>query len=87
MLDTAQFRLEVSVNEVDVAQLAPGQPVSVTVDALPEAPLAGRVERLAKDTVKGLRKGAHTVHSPPAIAAVMTGLRSVPRPIFRKLPI
>lgn len=47
LLDTAQFRLEVSVNEVDVAQLAPGQPVSVTVDALPEAPLAGRVERLA----------------------------------------
>ncbi|MBL8055702.1 MAG: efflux RND transporter periplasmic adaptor subunit [Anaerolineales bacterium] len=47
LLDGGQFRLDVTVNEVDVAQLAAGQPVSVTVDALPEAPLAGQVERIA----------------------------------------
>lgn len=47
LLDASQFRLEVTVSEVDVTQLAAGQPVSVTVDALPQTPLAGRVERLA----------------------------------------
>ncbi|MBP7691781.1 MAG: efflux RND transporter periplasmic adaptor subunit, partial [Anaerolineales bacterium] len=47
LLDPSQFRLDVTVSEVDVAQLAAGQLVSVTVDALPDAPLAGVVERLA----------------------------------------
>lgn len=47
LLDPSQFRLDVTVSEVDVAQLAAGQLVSVTVDALPDAPLGGVVERLA----------------------------------------
>ena len=47
LLNTGQFVLDVTVNEVDVAQLAVGQLVSVTVDALPDQPLSGAVERLA----------------------------------------
>jgi HlyD family secretion protein len=47
LLDLSRFHLDVTVDEVDVAQLAVGQPVSVTVDALPGRLLSGRVERLA----------------------------------------
>jgi HlyD family secretion protein len=47
LLDTGQFLLDITVNEVDVAQLAVGQAVNVTVDALPDAPLTGAVQRLA----------------------------------------
>jgi HlyD family secretion protein len=47
LLDLSRFYLDVTVDEVDVAQLAVGQPVTVTVDALPGRQLSGRVERLA----------------------------------------
>jgi HlyD family secretion protein len=54
LLDLTQFLLDVTVNEVDVAQLALQQPVQVTVDALPEAPLTGVVQRIApSSTVVG----------------------------------
>ena len=56
LLDTTQFHLDVTVDEVDVAQLAPGQLVSITLDALPGVALAGHVDRLAPTatTVGGL---------------------------------
>lgn len=47
LLDASQFVLDITVNEVDVAQLAVGQVVNVTVDALPDAPLTGAVQRIA----------------------------------------
>jgi HlyD family secretion protein len=47
LLDTSTFLLDVTVNEVDVAQLAVQQPVHVAVDALPDAPLTGVVQRIA----------------------------------------
>lgn len=51
LLDADRFRLEVTVNEVDVARLAVGQPVKVAVEALPDTPLTGRVERIAPVSV------------------------------------
>jgi HlyD family secretion protein len=47
LLDSAEFHLDVNVDEVDVGLLAAGQPVSVTVDALPGYVLSGRVDRIA----------------------------------------
>jgi HlyD family secretion protein len=47
LLDLARFHLDVTVDEVDVAQLVEGQPASVTVDALPGVLVGGRVERIA----------------------------------------
>lgn len=47
LIDTSQFHLDVTVDEVDVAQLGVGQGVSITVDALPGVPLTGKVDRLA----------------------------------------
>lgn len=56
LLDTSAFHLDVTVDEVDVAQLTAGQPVSITIDALPGVALRGHVERLAPTatTVGGL---------------------------------
>jgi HlyD family secretion protein len=51
LLDTDRFRLDVTVNEVDVAQLAVDQPVQVTVEALPDTPLTGKVDRIAPTSV------------------------------------
>jgi HlyD family secretion protein len=47
VLDLRRYHLDVSVDEVDVVQLDIGQPLSVTVDALPGVRLAGRVDRIA----------------------------------------
>jgi len=56
LLDVTTFHLDVTVDEVDVAQLTSGQAVSITVDALPGALLRGHVERIAPTamTVGGL---------------------------------
>lgn len=70
-----------------VLVVRPGFVKTRMTEGLAEAPLAVSPEQVAQDTLKGLRKGAHTVYSPAAIGAVMVGLRSVPRPLFRKLPI
>lgn len=70
-----------------VLVVRPGFVRTRMTEGLDEAPLAVSPQQVAQDTLKGLRKGAHTVYSPAAIGAVMAGLRSVPRPLFRKLPI
>jgi HlyD family secretion protein len=45
--DVSRFYLEVPVDEVDIAQIALGQPVTVTLDALPDLALIGMVEKIA----------------------------------------
>ncbi len=47
LADVTRFHLDVSVDEVDVARVAAGQPVTVTLDALPNATLAATVESIA----------------------------------------
>ena len=47
LADTAQFYLEVSVDEVDVARVQAAQAVTVTLDALPNVALQAAVDRIA----------------------------------------
>lgn len=47
LVDAARFHVDVAVDEVDVARLAVGQAVTVTVDALPNQALRGVVDRIA----------------------------------------
>jgi len=47
IVDTSKYHLDVQVDELDVASLAPGQTVAVEVDALPEQKLAGSVISIA----------------------------------------
>ncbi len=46
LIDLSQFRITVQVDEMDVGQLAVGMPAVVTVDALPDVTLTGKVERI-----------------------------------------
>ncbi len=47
LADVSQFYLDVAVDEVDVARVTVGQPVTVTLDALPNVLLSATVEKIA----------------------------------------
>ncbi len=47
LADHSRFHINVQVDEVDIASIAPGQPVSIEMDALPDQKLAGHVHRIA----------------------------------------
>jgi len=47
LVDTSRFRIRVSVDEMDVARLSEGEVAQVTLDAFPDAVIAGAVERIA----------------------------------------
>ena len=54
---------------------------------LPEAPMTIDPQDVARIIVTALRKGRETVYAPGPLRFVMAGLKAVPRPLFRKLPI
>ncbi len=47
LADTTRFHLDVQVDEIDVAAIAPDQEVAIEIDALPDQTLAGKVARVA----------------------------------------
>jgi decaprenylphospho-beta-D-erythro-pentofuranosid-2-ulose 2-reductase len=53
---------------------------------LPDAPLAVDADEVAERIVTAIRKGRETVYAPGAMRVVMSGLRHLPRPVFRRLP-
>jgi len=55
-------------------------------DGLPEAPLTTDPEVVGKVIVQALRRGKHTVYAPGPLRFLMGAVKSVPRPIFRRLP-
>lgn len=52
---------------------------------LPEAPMTTDPEVVGNVVVQALRRGKHTVYAPAPLAILMTGLRHLPRPIFRRV--
>ena len=56
-------------------------------EGLPEAPMTIDPQDVARIIVTALRKGRETVYAPGPLRFVMAGLKAVPRPLFRKLPI
>jgi decaprenylphospho-beta-D-erythro-pentofuranosid-2-ulose 2-reductase len=49
------------------------------------APLATTPEAVADAVVRGLEKGAETIWAPPALRFVMSGMRHLPRPLWRRI--
>lgn len=47
LLDISELYIEANVDEIDIGKIAVGQPVSVTLDAHPQATLPGTVERIS----------------------------------------
>lgn len=70
-----------------VTVVRPGFVRSKMTEGLDEAPMAVTPEEVADIAVTAARKGRELVWAPPQMRAVMSALRHVPRPIFRKLPI
>ncbi len=54
---------------------------------LEPAPLSVTAEQVADAVVSGLRRGSTVVYVPAAMRVVMSGLRHLPRAVFRRLPI
>jgi HlyD family secretion protein len=52
LIDNRTFYVDVAVDETDIAELSLGQPVSFKLDALPDAQVTGKVERIAVTPVK-----------------------------------
>ena len=67
-----------------------GQPYSEKskmTAGLDNAPLAATPEEVATATVAAIAAKRELIWVPNTMRAVMSGLRHVPRPLFRKLPL
>jgi decaprenylphospho-beta-D-erythro-pentofuranosid-2-ulose 2-reductase len=72
---------------VKVTVVRPGQVRTKMTEGMGKAPLEQTAEQVADIAVDAARKGKDLVWAPAQFRAVMSILRHVPRPIFRKLPI
>jgi decaprenylphospho-beta-D-erythro-pentofuranosid-2-ulose 2-reductase len=72
---------------VRVMIVRPGFVHTKMTDGMDAAPLSTTPEAVADAIVQGLARNRETVWVPGPLRYVMTVLRHVPRPIFRKLPI
>ena len=72
---------------VHVMVVRPGFVHTKMTTGLEPAPLATTPDAVADAIVRGLARRADTVWVPPALRYVMTVLRHLPRPVFRKLPL
>lgn len=53
IVNEGAFHLEVSVDEIDIDQIATNQPVSITLDALPNAAVTGLIAEIAPTAAAG----------------------------------
>jgi decaprenylphospho-beta-D-erythro-pentofuranosid-2-ulose 2-reductase len=72
---------------VRVMIVRPGFVHTKMTTGMDPAPLSTTPEAVADAIVKGLRRGSTVIWVPGPLRFVMSALRHVPRPIFRKLPI
>lgn len=72
---------------VSVMIVRPGFVHTKMTDGLPPAPLATTPEAVAHAIVRGLARGSEIVWVPGALRWVMSGLRHLPRSIFRLIPL
>ncbi len=72
---------------VRVLVVRPGFVKSKMTADRPDGPLAVSPDEVAEAIVDGVTQKRELIWVPNAMRAVMSGLRHVPRPLFRKLPI
>jgi decaprenylphospho-beta-D-erythro-pentofuranosid-2-ulose 2-reductase len=77
----------VADSAVRVMVVRPGFVRTKMTEGLDAAPLAVDADAVAAAIVRGLRRGANTVYAPAPLRIVMSVLRHLPRPIFRRLDI
>jgi decaprenylphospho-beta-D-erythro-pentofuranosid-2-ulose 2-reductase len=70
---------------VRVMVVRPGFVRTKMTAGLEDAPMSTDPDAVAESVADGLRTGAHTVWTPAPLRAVMSAVRHLPRPIFRRL--
>lgn len=70
-----------------VLVVRPGFVRSSMTEGLEAAPMATTPEAVAEAVLKAVQRGKEQIWVPAAMRGVMSGLRHVPRPVFRKLPL
>lgn len=72
---------------VRVVVVRPGFVTTKMTEGLKAAPLSVSAEQVAEVTVDAVRTGKETVWAPQPMRWVMSALRHVPAPVFRRLPL
>jgi decaprenylphospho-beta-D-erythro-pentofuranosid-2-ulose 2-reductase len=72
---------------VRVTVVRPGFVRTKMTEGMDDAPLAVNAQQVAEIAVAAARKGKELVWAPAPFRFVMSALRHIPRPIFRRLPI
>jgi decaprenylphospho-beta-D-erythro-pentofuranosid-2-ulose 2-reductase len=72
---------------VKVMVVRPGFVHTKMTNNMDAAPLSATADEVAQAIERGLERGSETVWVPTTLRYVMSALRHVPRPVFRKLPI
>lgn len=68
-----------------VMVVRPGFVATRMTEGMEPAPFSTTADAVAADIVEGLRRGRHTVWSPPVLRYLFGVLRLVPRPLWRRL--
>jgi decaprenylphospho-beta-D-erythro-pentofuranosid-2-ulose 2-reductase len=74
-------------NAVEVIVVRPGFVSTKMTAGLKPAPFATSAERVAEVAVGALGGGSRTVWAPPLLRPLFAVLRSLPRPLYRRLPL
>ena len=72
---------------VHVLVVRPGFVKSKMTSGLDEAPLAVTPDQVAESVVEAIKSKRDLIWVPGPLRVVMSGLRHVPRPLFRRLPL
>jgi decaprenylphospho-beta-D-erythro-pentofuranosid-2-ulose 2-reductase len=72
---------------VKVLVVRPGFVRTKMTEGLEPAPLSVTADEVADAVVGAVRRGTELIWVPTPLRAVMSGLRHLPRPVFRRLPI
>ncbi len=87
--DLSNFHIDLPVDELDVAQIAPGQQVRVALDALPDVALTGKVtniEPLATQASSGTNTYKVTVELDPSTATLRSGMTATVQIVTQNKP-
>ena len=72
---------------VRIVIVRPGFVHTKMTEGLEAAPLSTDADTVADAIVAGLGRGSETIWVPAPLRIVMSVLRHVPRPVFRRLPL
>ena len=72
---------------VNVIVVRPGHATTKMTEGMSTPPLATDADTIAQAIVNAVRRGSEIVWVPAKLRPIMTVIKMLPRPIFRKLPI